>query len=83
MPIIVLTLASEKMQAALSLFVNSEGGKSGQRRALCFLTGRYPKGYSSITENNRPGENRSKGEKVGQEPTGICGNIGSRMPHRL
>jgi len=28
-------------------------GKSGQHRAPYFLTGRYPRGYSSVTENNR------------------------------
>ena len=30
------------------------GGKSGQQRAPHFLTGRYPRGYCSVTENNRP-----------------------------
>ena len=30
------------------------GGKSGQQRAPSFLTGRCPKGYSSVTENNSP-----------------------------
>ena len=29
-------------------------GKSGQQRAPCFLTGRYPRGYISVTENNLP-----------------------------
>jgi len=30
-------------------------GKSGQRRAPCFLTERYPQGYAGVTENNLPG----------------------------
>ena len=30
-----------------------ERGKSGQHRASCFLTGRSPRGGSSVTENNR------------------------------
>ena len=30
------------------------GGKSGQRRALCFLTGRSLKGDDSVTENDHP-----------------------------
>jgi hypothetical protein len=29
-------------------------GKSGQQGAPYFLTGRYPRGYSSVTENNHP-----------------------------
>jgi hypothetical protein len=33
---------------------SERGGKSGQQRAPYFLTGRYPRGYSSVTENNRP-----------------------------
>jgi len=41
-----------------------KGGKSGQHRASYFLTGRYPRGYCSVTENNRPDVNRDKGEKV-------------------
>ncbi len=41
----------------------AEGGKSGQLRAPSFLTGRYPKGYSSVTENNSPAM-RGIGEKV-------------------
>jgi hypothetical protein len=53
------------MQAALSLLAKVGGGKSGQRRVPCFLTGRYLKGYSSVTENNRPDFFRDKGEKVG------------------
>jgi len=39
------------------LFHRSAGwrrGKSGQHRAPYFLTGRYPWGYSSVTENNHP-----------------------------
>ena len=43
-----------------------ERGKSGQRRASCFLTGRCSKGHSSVTEKNRSIVERleNKGEKV-------------------
>ena len=43
------------------------GGKSGQHRAPSFLTGRFPQGNSSVTENNRlrPACGSGKGEKVG------------------
>jgi len=33
---------------------NGGGGKSGQHRAPCFLTGRPLRKGSSVTENNRP-----------------------------
>ena len=45
----------------------TERGKSGQRRAPCFLTGRWAKAYSSVTENDHPelmNSNWGKGEKV-------------------
>jgi len=60
-------------------------GKSGQLRAPCFLTGRYPRGYSSVTENNHPLRLRpgGKGEKVRQELTGPDGDTRSRTPDGL
>jgi hypothetical protein len=58
-------------------------GKSGQRRAPCFLTGRYPRGYSSVTENDRPSVVEGKGENVRQELTGSDGDIRSSTPHGL
>jgi len=39
--------------AGCSIALIFKGGKSGQHRAPYFLTGRYLKGYSSVTENNR------------------------------
>ncbi len=38
----------------IALPITREGGKSGQRRAPCFLTGRSLKGDYSVTENNHP-----------------------------
>ena len=52
------------MQMALSLFrVYRKGGKSGQHRAACFLTGRHLviRVTESATENKLP---RATGEKV-------------------
>jgi hypothetical protein len=55
-------------QAALSfLTFIVRGGKSGQRRAPCFLAGRSLKGDSSVTENDHlvlMNSERGTGEKV-------------------
>lgn len=51
------------------LFPQGEGGKSGQRRAPCFLTGRGPAGNGrsteSATERETARRKAGKGEKVG------------------
>ena len=51
-------------QVVLSLFAYAEGGKSGQRRAPCFLTGRRAKACSKVTENDHPRVLGGTGEKA-------------------
>jgi len=53
------------LSAGRSAALSDRGGKSGQHRAPCFLTGRRVKARSRVTENDRPGESRDKGEKAG------------------
>ena len=52
-------------KAGRSVAPRKRGGKSGQQRAPCFLTGRQAKVCSRVTENDRPGFGRNKGEKAG------------------
>jgi hypothetical protein len=47
--------------------VYSQGGKSGQHRAPCFLAGRSLKGDSNVTENNHPDIVLNDGQGTGEK----------------
>ena len=55
---------SLKQLAGLSRARQRAGGKSGQHRAFCFLTGSRSQGWISVEENNRHLFFSGKGEKV-------------------
>ena len=62
-PNFFITFAPAKQPTGLSPLPQGKGGKSGQHRALHFLTESCLRRQSNAEENNRP--SRGKGEKVG------------------